>query len=100
MEGRNRPIPLKKSAMVSTAEKYAFEIDIFTLSRGFRAQISRSCAQKRRFQQAGRGPSGRTDFSAESARSCLSLVAAMYRDLEFSSLKSDRNRLMSSLRRG
>src|SRR5471030_3551911 len=60
--GRNRPILLKKSAMVSTAEKYAHEIEIFTLNRGFRAQISRSCAQKRHFQQSVRGPSGRTDF--------------------------------------
>jgi len=48
--------------MVSTAEKYALQIEIFTLSRGFRAQISRSCAQKRRFQQSARGQSGRTDF--------------------------------------
>ena len=57
------PILLKKSAMVSTGEKYALEIEIFTLiSRGFRAQISRSCAQKRHFQQSVRGQSGRTDF--------------------------------------
>ncbi|PMZ72578.1 hypothetical protein C1X65_20390 [Pseudomonas sp. FW305-70] len=56
------PIVLKKSAMVSTAEKYALEIEIFTLSRGFRAQISRSYAQKRHFQQSVRGQSGRTDF--------------------------------------
>jgi hypothetical protein len=48
--------------MDSTAEKYAFEIEIFTLNRGFRAQISRSCEQKRRFQQSVRGQSGRTDF--------------------------------------
>ncbi|OPA85097.1 hypothetical protein BFW88_23615 [Pseudomonas fluorescens] len=48
--------------MVSTGEKYALEIEIFTLSRGFRAQISRSCAQKRHFQQSVRGQSGRTDF--------------------------------------
>jgi hypothetical protein len=60
--GSNRPILLKKSAMVSTAEKYALEIEIFTLNRGFRAHISRSCAQKRHFQQSVRGPSGRTDF--------------------------------------
>lgn len=50
--GSNRPIVLKKSAMVSTAEKYALEIEIFTLNRGFWAQISRSGAQKRLFQQA------------------------------------------------
>jgi hypothetical protein len=48
--------------MVSTAEKYALQIEIFTLSREFRAQISRSCAQKRRFQQSVRVQSGRTDF--------------------------------------
>ena len=57
-----RPILLKKSAMVSTAEKYALEIEIFTLSRGFRAQISHSCVQKRRFQQSVCGQSGRADF--------------------------------------
>ncbi len=56
------PILLKKSAMDSTAEKYALEIEIFTLSRGFRVQISRSCAQKRRFQQSVREQFGRTDF--------------------------------------
>ena len=56
------PILLKKSGLVSTAEKYALQIEIFTLSRGFRAQISRSCAQKRRFQQSVRVQSGRTDF--------------------------------------
>ncbi|PVZ59254.1 hypothetical protein C9422_09920 [Pseudomonas sp. B1(2018)] len=53
---------MKKSATVSTAEKYALEIEIFTLSRGFRAQISRSCAKKRHFQQPVRGMPGRTDF--------------------------------------
>ncbi|NNA07191.1 hypothetical protein HBN65_10270 [Pseudomonas lundensis] len=37
---------MKKSAMVSTVEKHALEIEIFTLNRGFRAQISRSSAQK------------------------------------------------------
>ena len=48
--------------MVSTAEKYAFEIEIYVLNRGFRAQISRSGAQKRRFQRSPCGQSGRTDF--------------------------------------
>ncbi|PQP00719.1 hypothetical protein C5612_22510 [Pseudomonas frederiksbergensis] len=62
MKGCNRPILLKKSAMVSTVEKYALEIEIFTLSRGFRGQISRSRAQKRRFQRSVSGQSGRTDF--------------------------------------
>jgi hypothetical protein len=36
--------------MVSTGEKYALEIEFFALSRGFRAQISRSCAQKSIFR--------------------------------------------------
>jgi len=53
---------LKKSAMVSTAEKYAPEIEIFNLSRGFRARISRSGAQKTHFQRSECGRSGRTDF--------------------------------------
>jgi hypothetical protein len=35
-------IVLKKSAMVSAAEKYASEIEIFTFVRGFQTQISRS----------------------------------------------------------
>jgi hypothetical protein len=61
-KGSNWPIMLKKSAMVSTAEKYALEIEIFTSSKGLRAQISLSCAQKRCFQQSVRGQSGRTDF--------------------------------------
>jgi hypothetical protein len=40
---------LKKSGLVSAAEKYASEIEIFTFGRGFQAQISRSSVQKRRF---------------------------------------------------
>jgi len=40
--GYFRPILLKKSAMVSAAEKYASDIEIFTFSRGFQTQISRS----------------------------------------------------------
>ena len=43
------PTLLKKSAMVSAAEKYASEIEIFTYGRGFRTQISRSNVKKRRF---------------------------------------------------
>jgi len=53
---------VKKSGLVFTAEKYALQIEIFSLSRGFQAQISRNCAQKRRFQQSVRGQSGRTGF--------------------------------------
>jgi hypothetical protein len=62
MTGRNRPIVLKKSAVSSTTEKYAFEIEIFTLISGFRVHISRSSAQKRRFQRLAFGQSGRIDF--------------------------------------
>jgi len=61
-KGRNRPILLKKSAMVSTVEKYAREIKIFALSRGFQAQISRSGAQKRHFQRSVCKRSGRAEF--------------------------------------
>jgi len=62
MTERFRPILLKKSAVVSTAEKYVLEIEIFTLSRGFRAQISRSCAKEKHFQHSVRAWPGRTDF--------------------------------------
>jgi hypothetical protein len=40
------PILLKKSIMVSTAEKYASEIEIFTFGTGFQTQISRSSVQE------------------------------------------------------
>jgi hypothetical protein len=40
---------LKKSALISTAEKHAPEIEIVTLGRVFRAQISSSSVQKWRF---------------------------------------------------
>lgn len=60
--GNNRPILLKKSTMVSAAEKYASEIEIFTFGRGFRTQISRSSVQKRRFNQSMTRLFGRTDF--------------------------------------
>ena len=62
MISRERPILLKKSAMVFSAEKYAREIEIFTLSRGVGAQISRSDVQKRRFQRSAWGQSGKSDF--------------------------------------
>jgi len=44
--GRFRPILLKKSVSVFTTEKYASEIEIRILSRGYRTQISRSSVQK------------------------------------------------------
>ncbi|PYC24423.1 hypothetical protein DMX02_08225 [Pseudomonas jessenii] len=53
---------MRKSALVSTVEKYALELKIFALSSGFRVQISRSSAQKRCFQRSVSGPSERTDF--------------------------------------
>jgi hypothetical protein len=56
------PILLKKSAMVSTVEKYALEIEIFTLITEFRVQILRSYAQKRRFRRSACGQSGGADF--------------------------------------
>ncbi|WP_230494484.1 hypothetical protein [Pseudomonas brassicacearum] len=65
------PILLKKSTTVPTAEKYAPEIEIFILSIGFRAQISRSWAQERRFQQSVRGQPGKPTFSTQSADCCL-----------------------------
>jgi len=48
--------------MVSTAEKFALDIQIFTLSRGLRAQISRSSAQEKRFQRLIFRQFGRTAF--------------------------------------
>jgi hypothetical protein len=60
--GRERPILLKKSAMVSTAEKYASEIEIFTFGRDYWTQISRSSMQKRSFNQSRTRPFGRIDF--------------------------------------
>ena len=69
------PILLKKSAMVSTAEKYAFEIEIFTLSRGFRAQISRSRAQERHLQQSVHAQPGRIDFFNTIGRSLPIMVS-------------------------
>jgi len=53
----------------ATAEKYALEIEIFTLNRGFRAQVSHNCTQKRRFQQSVCGQPGRTDFFNRIGRS-------------------------------
>ena len=62
MNGGERPILLKKSGMVSPAERYVLEIEIFTFNRGFWAQISRSSAQKRCFQRSVCEQSGGTDF--------------------------------------
>lgn len=48
--------------MVSAAEKYASEIEIFTFSRGFQTQISRGNVQKRCFHQSVFERFGQTDF--------------------------------------
>jgi hypothetical protein len=55
--------------MVSSAEKYASEIEIFTFGRSFRTQISRSSVQKRRFRQSMIRPFGWTDFFNRIGRS-------------------------------
>jgi hypothetical protein len=60
--GNDRPILLKKSAMVSAVEKYASEIEIFTFGRDYWTQISRSSVQKRRFNQSRTRPFERIDF--------------------------------------
>ena len=44
--GSFRPILLKKSAMISSEEKYASEIEIFNFARAFRTPISHRSAQK------------------------------------------------------
>ena len=66
---RNRPILLRKSAMVSTAEKYAFEIEIFTLSRGFGLRFRVAARKKGIFSsQYMRSLEGPT-FSTQSTQS-------------------------------
>ena len=47
--------------MVSAAEKYAFEIEIFTFGRDYWTQISRSSVQKGRFNQSRTRPFERID---------------------------------------
>jgi hypothetical protein len=47
VRGRKRPILLKKSTVVSTAEKYALEIEIFTSSRGLSGLGFRVAARKK-----------------------------------------------------
>jgi hypothetical protein len=70
-------ILLKKSAMVSTAEKYAPEIEICVLSKDSQAQIWRSCAKKRHFgSQYERSLEGPT-FSTQSVERRPSCPAAI-----------------------
>ena len=62
--------------MVSTVEKYALEIEIFTLSRGFAAQISHSDAQKGMLSSQYVGSLEVPTFSTESAKSGYSIYTA------------------------
>jgi len=50
--GGNQPIVLKKSAMVSAADKHASEIEVFTCERGCLTQISCGSVLKRRFHRS------------------------------------------------
>ncbi|MBP5950046.1 hypothetical protein [Pseudomonas sp. P42] len=78
---------LKKTTTVFTVEKYALEIEFFTLSRGFRAQISRSGTQIRRFQRSVCGQSGRTGFFNRiglllpTAKSICGVIAVLVLDI-------------------
>jgi hypothetical protein len=62
VKGRDRPIVLKKSAMVCASEKYASEIEIFTFGRGFRTGFHVATCKKRRFRQSMIRQFGQTDF--------------------------------------
>jgi len=62
MTGRERPILLKKSAMVCASEKYASEIEIFTFGRGIPTRISPGSVQRRRFHQSMIRQFGQSDF--------------------------------------
>jgi len=73
--------------MVSTVEKYALEIEIFTLSRGFPpARISRSCVQKGAFSGRYAGRLEEPTFSTESAIPCQSCLQSTL--VKFPILKS------------
>ncbi|MFL8989552.1 hypothetical protein Q8X48_14670 [Pseudomonas sp. QLc11A] len=56
------PILLKKSASVSTTEKYALEIEIYFFGKRSRTRISRSSVQKRCFHPSMFERFGKTDF--------------------------------------
>ena len=60
--GRNRPILLKKSAVVFKAAKYASEIEILNVRRASQAEISRRSALKRRFHRPILRQSEKPDF--------------------------------------
>jgi hypothetical protein len=60
---------LKKSTLVSAAEKLAPAIEILKFGRGLRAQISRSDTQKRAFHWSLLRQYRQSTFSTESAKS-------------------------------
>ena len=62
VDGSNRPILLKMSAVFSKAEKYASEIEILNVRRAFQAEISRRSVLKRRFHRSILRHSEKTDF--------------------------------------
>ncbi|VVO73111.1 hypothetical protein PS850_01433 [Pseudomonas fluorescens] len=67
------PTVLKKSATVSTAEKYALEIEIFTLSRGFGPRFRVAARKKGIFRSQYEGCLEGPTFSTQSA-GCSSSV--------------------------
>lgn len=56
------PILLKKSALVSTVEKFAPELEICVLDKRFTARISRSSTQNSCFYLSVSARFGQTDF--------------------------------------
>jgi hypothetical protein len=67
---------LKKSAIVSAAEKRAFEIKIFAFGRCFQTQILRSSVQTRRFHLSMFRHFWMTDFFNRIGR-FLTIMATM-----------------------
>ena len=86
--GNNRPILLKKSAMVCASEKYASEIEIFTFGRSFRTRISRSSVQKRLFHQSMIRQFGQADFFNRIGRSLPVVTTALAGQAECKGLVS------------
>jgi len=79
MTGCLWPILLKKSASVSTAEKFAPEIEICALGRRFTTRISRSSTQEGCFYPSVFERFGQTDFFNTIGQK-RTLVAAWFRD--------------------
>ena len=69
-DSNKRPILLKKSGLISTAETYAPEIENLAFSRGFRSRTSRSSACKRGVSTHQYSSIlGKPTFSTKSAKS-------------------------------